>query len=97
MGVQALDKALPAGTSAETRNFAKETMEAALTDWSDNGKVAANVRLCLGKDVAKEVLPNVAVEKVWITISFNLGWSSNPVQDLVYFCFHFSCKKTTVR
>jgi len=59
-----LEKALPAATSDETRSFAKETIETTLTEWSDNGKVAANVRFCLGKDVTKEILPNVAVEKV---------------------------------
>lgn len=70
--MQVLDKALPAGTSDETRNFAKETIETALTEWSDNGKVAANVRFCLGKDVSKEILPNVAVEKVGLLNYFRL-------------------------
>lgn len=60
-----LEKTLPAATSDETRSFTKETIETALTEWSDNGNVAANVRFCLGKDVAKEILPNVSVEKAF--------------------------------
>lgn len=61
-----LEKALPPGTSDETRKFAKESIETALNDWNDNnGKVDANVRLCLGKDVSKETLSNVAVEKAF--------------------------------
>lgn len=73
VGVQVLEKALPPGTSDETRKFAKESIETALNDWNDNnGKVDANVRLCLGKDVSKETLPNVAVEKVRILASFSL-------------------------
>ena len=66
-GVQVLDKALPPGTSEETRKFTKESIETALKEWNDNnGKVNANVRLCLGKDASKETLPNVGVEKVSI-------------------------------
>lgn len=76
VGVQVLDKALPPGTSDETRKFAKESIEIALKEWNDNnGKVDANVRLCLGENASKETLPNVAVEKVRI-LNSSLGLSS---------------------
>lgn len=60
-----LERTLPAGTSEETRKFAKETIETASTEWSEKGQVAANVRFCLGPDVGKDVLPNVAIEKAF--------------------------------
>lgn len=73
-GVQILDKALPPEASDETRKFTKDLIETTLKEWNDNGKVDANVRLCLGKDASKETLPNVAVEKVMI-LNSSLRWS----------------------
>lgn len=55
----------------EIWKFVKEIVVLVLKEWNDkNGIVDVNVCLCLGKDVIKEIVFNVVVEKVLLKLIY---------------------------